>query len=322
MSEGKQPPPRDPTPRRHRADRSRRVITGRQPIGIRRSRPDRLARGHRVYYSIGADGRWWRVLAGTYAEQEYETAAWDAARLKAAAPCSGARRDHRHRRAPQVSLVFDALPPRLPKARAAPASATPGSMRPAHLTQQMPRVSDLVCARERSRSGFWLSPARVLDGESDDAAAAAGRRAAAPTAPKPAPLPATPAPPPVAPSAAGRRDDPVERAAGREPSAPSSHAPTTPAPVAPSSRCSKSGAASDASHCACSTVRQAQASPRVTVDTPAAPARTAAPPAATVSAATAPAPVEHLGRRRAPGFAAGPAEASGYPGAVSPGAAI
>ena len=52
------------------------------------------ASGHRVYYErvdLGADGRWWRVLAGTYAEQEYETAAWDAARLKAAAPVLQAR---------------------------------------------------------------------------------------------------------------------------------------------------------------------------------------------------------------------------------------
>jgi hypothetical protein len=47
-----------------------------------------------VYYEradLGVDGRWWRVLAGTYAEQEYETAAWDAARLKAAAPVLQAR---------------------------------------------------------------------------------------------------------------------------------------------------------------------------------------------------------------------------------------
>jgi general secretion pathway protein A len=52
------------------------------------------ASGHRVYYErvdLGPDGRWWRVLAGTYAEQEYETASWDAARLKAAAPVLQAR---------------------------------------------------------------------------------------------------------------------------------------------------------------------------------------------------------------------------------------
>jgi type II secretory pathway predicted ATPase ExeA len=52
------------------------------------------ASGHRVYYERvdrGAEGRWWRVLAGTYGEQEYETASWDAARLKAAAPVLQAR---------------------------------------------------------------------------------------------------------------------------------------------------------------------------------------------------------------------------------------
>jgi type II secretory pathway predicted ATPase ExeA len=52
------------------------------------------ASGHRVYYERvdhGADGRWWRVLAGTYGEHEYETASWDAARLKAAAPVLQAR---------------------------------------------------------------------------------------------------------------------------------------------------------------------------------------------------------------------------------------
>jgi type II secretory pathway predicted ATPase ExeA len=52
------------------------------------------ASGHRVYYErvdLGPDGRWWRVLAGTYAEEEYETASWDAARLKAAAPVLQAR---------------------------------------------------------------------------------------------------------------------------------------------------------------------------------------------------------------------------------------
>jgi hypothetical protein len=52
------------------------------------------ASGHPVYYQrvdLGADGRWWRVLAGTYTEHEYETAAWEAARLKAAAPVLQAR---------------------------------------------------------------------------------------------------------------------------------------------------------------------------------------------------------------------------------------
>jgi hypothetical protein len=52
------------------------------------------ASGHRVYYErvdLGASGRWWRVLAGTYGEHEYETASWDAARLKAAAPVLQAR---------------------------------------------------------------------------------------------------------------------------------------------------------------------------------------------------------------------------------------
>jgi hypothetical protein len=52
------------------------------------------ASGHHVYYErveLGAEGRWWRVLAGTYTEQEYEKASWDAARLKAAAPVLQAR---------------------------------------------------------------------------------------------------------------------------------------------------------------------------------------------------------------------------------------
>jgi type II secretory pathway predicted ATPase ExeA len=52
------------------------------------------ASGHRVYYErvdLGAEGRRWRVLAGTYTEQEYEKASWDAARLKAAAPVLQAR---------------------------------------------------------------------------------------------------------------------------------------------------------------------------------------------------------------------------------------
>jgi hypothetical protein len=52
------------------------------------------ASGHRVYYQrvdLGPAGRWRRVLAGTYTDQEYETASWDAARLKAAAPVLEAR---------------------------------------------------------------------------------------------------------------------------------------------------------------------------------------------------------------------------------------
>ena len=52
------------------------------------------ASGHRVYYErvdLGANGRWWRVLAGAYAEHQYETASWDAARIKAAAPALQAR---------------------------------------------------------------------------------------------------------------------------------------------------------------------------------------------------------------------------------------
>jgi len=52
------------------------------------------ASGHRVYYQsvdLGPGGRWRRVLAGTYTDQEYETASWDAARLKAAAPVLEAR---------------------------------------------------------------------------------------------------------------------------------------------------------------------------------------------------------------------------------------
>ena len=52
------------------------------------------ASGHRVYYQpvdLGPAGRWRRVLAGTYTDQEYEAASWDAARLKAAAPVLEAR---------------------------------------------------------------------------------------------------------------------------------------------------------------------------------------------------------------------------------------
>jgi hypothetical protein len=52
------------------------------------------ASGHRVYYQtvdLGPGGRWKRVLAGTYTDQEYEAASWDAARLKAAAPVLEAR---------------------------------------------------------------------------------------------------------------------------------------------------------------------------------------------------------------------------------------
>jgi general secretion pathway protein A len=47
------------------------------------------ASGYRVYFKhvdLGAEGRWQRVLAGAYTETDYEAAAWDAARLKAAAP--------------------------------------------------------------------------------------------------------------------------------------------------------------------------------------------------------------------------------------------
>jgi hypothetical protein len=50
--------------------------------------------GHRVYYQridLGAAGRWRRVLAGAYTDQEYEAASWDAARLKATAPVLEAR---------------------------------------------------------------------------------------------------------------------------------------------------------------------------------------------------------------------------------------
>ena len=52
------------------------------------------ASGHRVYYQsvdLGPRGRWRRVLAGSYTDREYETASWDAARLKAAAPVLEAR---------------------------------------------------------------------------------------------------------------------------------------------------------------------------------------------------------------------------------------
>ena len=52
------------------------------------------ASGHRVFYErvdLGAEGRRWRVLAGTYTEHEYELASWDAARLKVAAPVLQAR---------------------------------------------------------------------------------------------------------------------------------------------------------------------------------------------------------------------------------------
>ena len=52
------------------------------------------ASGHRVYYEsidLGPRGRWRRVLAGSYTDREYETASWDAARLKAAAPVLEAR---------------------------------------------------------------------------------------------------------------------------------------------------------------------------------------------------------------------------------------
>jgi type II secretory pathway predicted ATPase ExeA len=57
------------------------------------------ASGHRVYYEdvdLGQQGRRRRVLAGTYTDQEYETAFWDAARLKAAAPVLEARVLARH----------------------------------------------------------------------------------------------------------------------------------------------------------------------------------------------------------------------------------
>ena len=87
---------RPPAARGHRADRSRRVVPegDRSESAVRDLTAWLEASGHRVYYEradLGADGRWWRVLAGTYAEQEYETAAWDAARLKAAAPVLQAR---------------------------------------------------------------------------------------------------------------------------------------------------------------------------------------------------------------------------------------
>jgi len=52
------------------------------------------ASGHRVFYErvdLGAEGRRWRVLAGTYTEHEYGVASWDAARLKVAAPVLQAR---------------------------------------------------------------------------------------------------------------------------------------------------------------------------------------------------------------------------------------
>ena len=52
------------------------------------------ASGFHVFHEpidLGADGRRWRVLAGTYPEHEYERASWDAARLKVAAPVLEAR---------------------------------------------------------------------------------------------------------------------------------------------------------------------------------------------------------------------------------------
>jgi hypothetical protein len=52
------------------------------------------ASGYHVFHErvdLGADGRRWRVLAGAYREHEYETASWDAARLKVAAPVLEAR---------------------------------------------------------------------------------------------------------------------------------------------------------------------------------------------------------------------------------------
>jgi hypothetical protein len=52
------------------------------------------ASGYRVFHDrvdLGAEGRRWRVLAGSYTEHEYELASWDAARLKVAAPTLQAR---------------------------------------------------------------------------------------------------------------------------------------------------------------------------------------------------------------------------------------
>jgi hypothetical protein len=52
------------------------------------------ASGFRVFHErvdLGADGRRWRVLAGAYTEHQYETASWDAARLKVTAPVLEAR---------------------------------------------------------------------------------------------------------------------------------------------------------------------------------------------------------------------------------------
>ena len=52
------------------------------------------ASGFRVFHErvdLGADRRRWRVLAGAYTEHEYETASWDAARLKVTAPVLEAR---------------------------------------------------------------------------------------------------------------------------------------------------------------------------------------------------------------------------------------
>jgi hypothetical protein len=68
--------------------------TARSEAAIRQLTAWLEASGHRVYYQsvdLGPGGRWKRVLAGTYTEQEYEAASWDAARLKAAAPVLEAR---------------------------------------------------------------------------------------------------------------------------------------------------------------------------------------------------------------------------------------
>jgi hypothetical protein len=52
------------------------------------------ASGFHVFHErvdLGAEGRQWRVLAGTYTEHEYEAVSWDAARLKVVAPVLQAR---------------------------------------------------------------------------------------------------------------------------------------------------------------------------------------------------------------------------------------
>ena len=263
---------RPPASRRHRADRSRRVVPRKatdRNTAVRDLTAWLEASGHRVYYERVniQHGRTLVARARRHLRREQEDMRpqpWTPPASRRLLSVLQARVVD-HGIAPgagQVSLILDALRRRSKGQGGAGLSRRRGSMPfPAHLGTRDGRGRRGLSPQQTHRHHRWSNRARVSGcrpaGGSWMASQMSPQQAAArpplTTAPKPAPLPVTPAPPPVTPSPGPAAvTNPPSAAPGREPSAPSSQAPTAASTGRPGcSRCSKSGAASNISRCAC-----------------------------------------------------------------------